>query len=160
MKNIVIVGGLGFVAGCSAFTDGAVDLARCIGKGADKISRSADATSQVNCPVRANRRVTAILHPGLSGVPTDSEVTALGKMGVPPDALYYSGPDAPSVGHLVGLGAVNVYDGHYTDNRKYSTSSAFGSKVRIRILMAKTADQFTVLLRRQSDSVVEVVGLR
>jgi hypothetical protein len=123
------------------------------------MSHNAHATSQVVCPVRANRPVTAILYPG-RGVPSDREVTALLQMGVPTDALYYSGPDAPSVGHLVGLGPVNVYDGHYTDNRKYSTSSAFGSNVRIRSLIVATADQFTVLLRRQADSVVEVVGLR
>ena len=161
MKFTVIIGALGLVAGCSAFTDGAVDLARCIGKGVDEMSRNADATSQVICSVRAHRPVTAILYPGHGGLPSDSEVTALQQMGVPADALYYSGPDAPSVGHLVGLGPVNVYDPHYTDNRKYSTSSAFGSNVRIRNLMATTADQFTVLLRRQTaDSVVEVVGLR
>jgi hypothetical protein len=161
MKYAFIVGALGLVAGCSAFTDGAVDLARCIGKGAAEMSRNADATSQVICPVRANRPVTAILYPGRVGVPSDSDLTALQQMGVPADALYYSGPDAPSVGHPVGLVSVNVYDGHYTDNRKYSGSTAFGSAVRIRSLMAKTADQFTVLLRRQAaDSVVDVVGLR
>jgi len=161
MKYTVIVGALGLVAGCSAFTDAAVDLARCIGKGAREMSRDADATSQVICPVRANRPVTAILYPGRGGPPTDSELTALQQMGVPADALHYSGPDSPSVGHPVGFGSVNVYDGHYTDNRKYSTSSAFGSNVRIRNLMAKTADHFTVLLRRQAaDSGVEVVGLR
>ena len=123
------------------------------------MSHDASVTSQVTCPVRANRSVTAILYPG-RGLPSDSEVATLRQMGVLTDALFYKGPDAPSVGHLVGLGPVNVYDAYYTDNRKYSTSSAFGSNVRINNLMAKTADQFTVLLRRQDDSVVQVVGLR
>jgi hypothetical protein len=158
MTQTVIVAALGLAAGCSVLTDGAVDLAGCIWKGADEMSRNVNATSQVICPVRAHRPVTAILYPRRGGgVPSDSEVTALLQMGVPTDALYYSGPDAPSRGHLIGFGQVNVYDGHYTDNRKYSDS---GTNVRIRNLMAKTADQFTVLLRRQADGVVEVVGLR
>jgi hypothetical protein len=157
VTRTVIVAALALAAGCSVFTDGAVDLAGCIGKGVDEMSRNVNATSQVICPVRANRPVTAILYPGGGGVPSERQVTALRQMGVPTDALYYSGPDAPSVGHLVGLGQVNVYDGHYTDNRKYSMS---GTNARIRNLTAKTADRFTVLLRRQADGVVEVVGLR
>ena len=160
MTHTVIVAALALAAGCSVFTDGAVDLAGCIGKRVDEMPRNVNATSQVICPVRAHRSVTAILYPGRGSAPSDSEVTALRQMGVSTDALYYSGPDAPSRGHLIGFGAVNVYDGRYTDNRKYSTSSAFGSNVRIRQVMAKTADQFTVLLRRQPDGVVEVVGLR
>jgi len=159
MTHIVIVAALALAAGCSVFTDGAVDLAGCIWKGGDEMSRNVNATSQVIRPVRAHRSVTAILYPGRGGAPSDSEATALRQMGVSTDALYYSGPDAPSRGHLIGFGAVNVYDGHYTDNRKYS-SSGFGSNVRIRNLMAKTADQLTVVLRRQADGVVEVVGLR
>ena len=154
-----VLAALGLAAGCSVFTDGAVDLARCIGRGVDDMPHNANATSQVVCPVRGHRPVTAILYPG-RGLPSDSEVATLRQMGVPTDALFYSGPDTPSVDHLVGLGPVNVYDAHYTDNRKYSTSSAFGSNVRISTLMAKTADRFTVLLRRQDDSVVQVVGLR
>jgi hypothetical protein len=161
MTYAVIVGALGLVAGCSVFTDGADDLARCIGKGAAEMSRKADTTAQVICPVRANRPVTAILYPHVGRVPSDDEVTALQQMGVPADALHNSGPDAPSVGPLVALGSVNVYDGHYADNRKHSTSSAFGSNVRIRSIMAKTANQFTLLLhRRAAERVVEVVGLR
>ncbi len=157
MTHTIIVAALSLATGCSVFTDGAVDLASCIGKGVDETSRNVNATLQVICPVRADRPVTAILYPGRGGVPSDNEVTVLRQMGVPADALYYSGPDAPSVGHLVALGQVSVYDGHYTDNRKYSVS---GTNVRIRNLMAKTADRFTVLLRRQADGVVEVVGLR
>jgi len=158
MTYTAIVAALALAAGCSVFTDGAVDLAGCIGKGVDEMSCNVNATSEVICPVRAHRPVTAILYPGRGGAPSDSEVTALLQMGVPTDALYYSGPDAPSVGHLVGFFPVMVYDGNYTDNRKYSGSGT--NNVRIRSPMAKTADQFTVLLRRQADGVVEVVGLR
>ncbi len=160
MTHARILAVLSLATGCSVLTDGAVDLAGCIGKGAEEMTRNAQAASQVVCPVRAHRRVTAILYPGSVGVPSDSAVAAFRQMGVPEDALYYSGPDAPSVGHLVGLGPVNVYDGHYTDNRKYSTTSAFGTEVRIRNLLAKTAAQFIVLLSRDADGVVEVVGLR
>jgi hypothetical protein len=149
ITHTAILAALGLAAGCSIFSDGAVDLARCIGNGADEMSRNALSTSQVVCSVRANRPVTAILYPSLD-LPSESEVTALRQMGVPSDALY----------HLMGLGPVNVYDGHYTDNRKYSASPSFGSNVRIRKFMAKTADKFTVTLLRQADGGVEVVSLR
>jgi len=159
MTRLLVVPMLGLTAACSALSDAAVDLTGCIGKGARALSESTQTTLQIVCSVRAHRSVTAILTPR-SGLPSDSAVAALRQMGVPEDAFYYSGPDVPSRGTLVGLGPVNVYDGHYTDNRKYSTSSAFGADVRIRSLMAKTGDQFTVLLSRETGGVVEVIGLR
>ena len=159
MTRLLVVPMVGLTAACSGLTDAAVDLTRCIGNGARALSQSLQTASEIVCPVRAHRSVTAILTPR-SGLPSDSAMAALRQMGVPEEALYYSGPDVPSRGTLVGLGPVNVYDGHYMDNRKYSTSSAFGADVRIRSLMAKTGDQFTVLLSREAGGVVEVVGLR
>jgi len=117
----------------------------------------ADATSQVVCSVRDNRQVTAIL---FDRIPTDSGITALLQMGVPHEALYYNGPDLPSVGHLVGIGDVYVYDGSLYGNRKYSTSTAWGPNIRINRTFAKTANRFTVLLRREPGGVVTVSGFQ
>jgi len=81
-------------------------------------------------------------------------------MGVPHDALYYNGPDLPSVGQLVGPGDVYVYDGSLFGNKKYSTSTAFGPNIRINRVFAKTANRFTVLLRREPGGVVTVTGFQ
>lgn len=150
---------VGLAAACSVLTDAAVDLATCIRKGVDEMSRRGLPTHEVDCPVRAKRTVTAILAPS-TGVPSEADITALRQMGVPHGAIYYAGPDTPSVGRPVSLGPVYVYDRHFADNRKYSTSSALGSQVRIATLMTKTGDHFVVLLHRRSDGVVEVIGLQ
>lgn len=158
LRYVILLGALTFSTSCAILTDGAVDLAKCIGSGARRMSSDPNSTSQVNCDVRSHRVVTAILSPrdSLSSV----EIGNLRKMNVPADAIYYTGPDRPSVGHQVGFGLVNVYDAYYTNNRKYSTSSAFGSAVRIKSVMAKTASHFTVVLQRRSDGEAEVVELR
>jgi hypothetical protein len=122
------------------------------------MSSDPNATSQVSCDVRSHRVVTAILSP--SDSLSSLEIADLRKANVPADAIFYRGPDSPSVGHQVGFGPVNVYDAFYTNNRKYSTSSAFRSNVRIKSVMAKTADHFTVVLQRRSDGAAEVVALR
>jgi hypothetical protein len=158
ISYVILYGALLFNMSCSILTDGAVDLAKCIGGGARRMSSDPDATSKVSCDVRSHRVVTAILSPGDSL--SDMDVAELRKMNVPADAIYYSGPDRPSVGHQVGFGPVNVYDAHYANNRKYSTSSAFQSKVRIGRVMGRTANHFTVVLQRRSDGVAEVVELR
>lgn len=122
------------------------------------MSNDPEATSEVSCAVRGHRAVTAILSPVDSL--SDTQIARLRQIGVPTDAIYYRGPDSVSLGHQVGLGAVNVYDPHLGDNRKHSTSTAFGSKVLVGSLMAKTADHFIVVLRRRSDGKAEVIDLR
>src|SRR5215218_4791365 len=145
-RYLIVLAGLAFAANCSKFTDGAVDLAGCIGKGAREMPGDLNATSRVSCTVRDHRMVTAILSP--TDFLSDIQIANLRQMNVPADAIYYTGPDSPAVRHQVGFGPVNVYDAHYHDNRKYSTSTAFGSKVLINRLMAKTADHFTVVMQR------------
>ncbi|MGK2963830.1 MAG: hypothetical protein ACSLFK_17040 [Gemmatimonadaceae bacterium] len=147
------------VAACSFLSDAAVDLATCIRKGADDMSSRSVTTSQVICSVRSKRTVTVILTPSTREL-SESDVSVLRQMGVPEEAIYYNGPDSPSTGQRVGLGPVNVYDPHFADNRKYSSSSAIGSQTKIATLMSKTGDHFRVSLHRRSDGTVEVVGLR
>lgn len=149
---------LPLIAACSFFSDAAEDLATCIRKGADDMSAGVT-TSEVSCPMRAGRTVTVILAP-FTRKSSEIDVAALQQMDVPERALYYNGPDSASVGQRVSLGPVNVYDAHFADNRKYSNSSALGSRVEVATLMAKTGDHFRVILQRRSDGAVEVVGLR
>lgn len=159
MRYQAMIATVGVAANCSFLTDGAVDLATCIRLGAEEMSRRNLATWQVDCAVRNKRTVTAILIPN-AGVANDSTINALRQLHVPEDAIYYSGPDAPSVGYPVALGPVNVYDPYFKDNRKYSNSSALGSQVRVATLMARTGDHFVVLMRSRTDGMVEVMGLR
>lgn len=153
-----MLGFMAFAVSCSGFTDGAVDLAGCIGHGARQMSADPNATSRVSCAVRDHRVVTAILSP--TPLLGDTQVANLRQMNVPTDAIYYNGPDSPSIGHQEGFGPVNVYDAHYKDNRKYSTSTAFGSEVVIKRLMAKTADHFIVVMQRRSDGGADVIDLQ
>ena len=159
MHRYVIVGAaIVFALNCSKFTDGAVDLASCIGNGARQMSSAVNATSRVTCAVRDHRVVTAVLSP--TALLSESQVASLRDLNVPADAIYYSGPDSPSIGHQVGFGPVNIYDSNYKDNRKYSTSSALGSKVLIKRVMGKTADHFTVVMQRRSFGGVDVIDLQ
>ena len=146
------------IAACALFSDAAVDLAACINRAAEEMRDSQSARREVECPVRGNRTVTAALFPdGSSASVPDSQ--SLRELGLPADAIFYSGPDSPSIGHLVPVGPVYVYDGGYRDNRKYSTTSSLASYIRIARPMAKTGNRFVVDLQRTDTRTVEIVGL-
>lgn len=151
-----------FTVGCDRLTDPAVDLAKCVANGADRVPQNVGASEDVMCHVRSGHSVTAILSSvdSWNAPLADSTIRRLENSGVPRDALYYSGPDQKSVGHPVPLGQISVYDGNYPDNRRYSTSSAVGANVRVSVIEAKTADEFVLHLSRAPDGKLEVLGFR
>ena len=151
-----------FTVGCDGLTDPAVDLARCVAKGAERVPKNLGASEDVTCHVRSGHSVTAILSSvdSWNAPLADSTIGRLENSGVPRDALYYSGPDQRSVGRPVPLGRISVYDGNYPDNRRYSASSAVGANVRVNVTEAKTADKFVLRLTRARDGKVEVLGIR
>ena len=148
-------------AACSLFTDAAVDLAACINRAADRMRSSRLDSLQIDCPIRGQRTVTLALFPtGALASATDSQkASALRQLGLPNDAIFYNGPDSPSIGHFVSLGPVYAYDGGYLDNRKYSTTSSLASYVRIAKPMATSGNHFAVELRRTDAGAVEIIGL-
>lgn len=149
-------------AGCTASSDAAVDLARCINLGAEQMRATHGDRAQVECPARGGRTVTAALFPtaALVSVPDSQKASSLRQLGLPTDAIFYSGPDAQSVGHLVSLGPVYVYDGGYRDNRKYSRTSSLAPYVHVAAAMATTGNHFTVDLQRSGTANIEIVRLR
>ncbi|HEX6576187.1 MAG TPA: hypothetical protein VF042_14565 [Gemmatimonadaceae bacterium] len=108
--------------------------------------------------MRSGDSVTAILSSAFE-LP-DTIITRLQLSGTPREALYYSGPDRESVGHKVSLGPVNVFDARYTDNRRYSQSSALGKDVRVGNVVAKTDKEFIVRVVRAPDGKLDVIGFR
>src|SRR5512144_2224057 len=151
-----------FTIGCDRLTDPAVDLARCVARGAERVPKNAGASEDVTCRVRSGNSVTAILSSvdSWNAPLADSTIGRLENSGVPRDALYYSGPDQRSVGKPVPLGRISVYDGNYPDDRRYSTTSAVGTNVRINVIEGKTAEKFVLHLTRARDGKVEVLGIR
>ena len=150
-----------FTVACSRFTDPAVDLGRCLAAAAERVPQQSGASDDVTCHVRSGRSVTAILSQGSGNSPlADSTIMRLEASGVPRQAFYYAGPDHQSVGHKVPLKSVSVYDSHFADNRRYSSTSAVGANVRINVMDAKTSNEFVLRLIRASDGKVDVVGIR
>src|SRR5688572_14082547 len=150
------------IGACAAFADPAVELAACINRGAEQLRNSQLDSLRVECPVRGNRTVTAALFPDQAfASSTDSQkVSSLRALGLPADAIFYSGPDSPSVGGLVSLGPVYVYDGSFRDNRKYRTTTSLASDIRVARPMAATGNKFTIDLERTDRGSVEIVRLQ
>lgn len=157
-----LVAVVALLAACGLFRDAAVDLASCINRAADGMPGAQRATWDADCRVRNRRVVTAVLLPReLVANPTDSaSVAILRQLGLPNDAIFYNGPDTPSIGRPVSLVSVYVYDGAYSDNRRYSVTNSLRSDIRIVQPMAMTGDHFRVELGRSPGGVVEVRALR
>lgn len=147
-----------FITGCDGLSDPAVDLATCISSGAQQVPNKTGASRDITCSSRSGDSVTAILSSTVE-LP-DTIITRLQLSGIPREALYYSGPDRESAGHKVSLGPVSVFDPRYTDNRRYSKSSALGRGVRVRNVVAKADKDFVVRVVRAPDGKVDVIGFR
>lgn len=152
------------VIGCGTIylSDAAVDLAKCVNESAARMSASRLDSARADCAVHDGRTVTAVLlsDTTLPPLPGDRVVALLRELGLPEDAIFYHGPDSPSIGLPVNvMGRVYVYDGAYSDNRKYSTTNSLSRDVSIPRSLSKTGNRFSVELRRSPRGAVEVTAL-
>ncbi len=142
-------------------SDAAVDLARCINNAAAHMVQSHLDSARVLCPVHDARVVTAVLTPRNSAPPNlDSAISLYRRLGLPEDAIFYTGPDIPTRGHFIVGRPVYVYDGGYPDHRKYSDTGALSQNVEIRHPMASTASRFVVTLHQTAGGAVVVQELQ
>jgi hypothetical protein len=150
-------------AGCGVFEDPATALVNCINRGAERMRSAEGEEVRVRCEPGDGRIVTVFVQPESSGRLTDGEVEDLLSRGVPGDALFYSGPDAPSIGQRAlprpGV-AVSVYDGSHDDNRKYSDAYALRADIAIPRRFVSTGTEFLVTLRREPAGGIQLVDLR
>lgn len=121
------------------------------------------ADSRVHCRAPGGHTVTVFLQPRSSGPLTEAEIEDLRRQGIPEDALFYRGPDIPTIGNRAlprpGV-AVSVYDSSYRDNRRYSDAYGLQRDIEIAGRFVRTGTDFVVSLRRHPAGRIEVVDLR
>lgn len=95
------------VIGCGTIylSDAAVDLAKCVNESAARMSASRLDSARADCAVHDGRTVTAVLlsDTTLPPLPGDRVVALLRELGLPEDAIFYHGPDSPSIGLPVNV---------------------------------------------------------